>query len=301
MNRYKVNLKNNQSMLLYANSETEIEEIFKHDVDEIESITPYTDKSHEDYIEKIKQKSEFLGKTYPNREVYKCNYYKGYLIIELSKDKTDDIYYDFALYTEYKNERFTDPIFKYTSTPKEVYELINTRESEYIILSRRCYGEPKLSKPKELKGIKSIGSAVFIPKHCKPQIFVKDNDVYIKHTDYFSYTWLPPKGERTDMPTSYYLKKYFNTDKSEKFIYADCWGSIILRNEAWILIKDIIPFIRTEKEIIVARKIVKLQKQDKYTPNLTTGAEVEWERFWENVSKVVKENLDKNNLPIENK
>lgn len=93
------------------------------------------------------------------------------------------------------------------------------------------------------------------------------------------------------MPTSYYLKKYFNTDKSEKFIYADCWGSIILRNEVWILIKDIIPMIRTEKEILVARKIVKLQKQDKYTPNLTTGAEIEWERFWENVCKVVKENL----------
>ena len=110
------------------------------------------------------------------------------------------------------------------STPKEVYEMISMQYPKYIIYSHRYYGEPKLQKPKELKGIKPIGKATYIPKHCEPQVFIKENDVYIRHTDYFSYTWQPPKGERIDMPISYYMNKYFNTKRNEKFVYPDCWG-----------------------------------------------------------------------------
>ena len=69
------------------------------------------------------------------------------------------------------------------STPEKIYNLLSINNPEYIILQRRYYGQPKLTKPKELKGIKSIGKATFIPKHCEPQVYVKNNDVYIKHTD----------------------------------------------------------------------------------------------------------------------
>ena len=93
-----------------------------------------------------------------------------------------------------------------------------------------------------------------------------------------------------DMPLSYYMNKYFSTKRSEKFIYPDCWGSIILRNEAWILLKDILQMIQTENCTLVAQEILKLQKMDKYTPNFNVSDDIEWIRFWENVCKCVKDN-----------
>ena len=156
---------------------------------------------------------------------------------------------------------------------------------------RRYYGQPKLTKPKELKGIKSIGKATFIPKHCEPQVYVKNNDVYIKHTDYFSYLWRPLEGERIDMQLSYYMEKYFNKTKKEKFVYPDTFGSIILRNEAWIMLKDTLPLILTENNTLIANKIFELQKKDKYTPYDIDDNE--WIRFLENVCKCVKENYKK--------
>ena len=177
------------------------------------------------------------------------------------------------------------------STPEKIYNLLSINNPEYIILQRRCYVEPKLTKPKELKGIKPIGKATFIPKHCEPQIYIKDNDVYIKHTDYFSYLWQPLEGERIDMQLSYYMEKYFNKTKKEKFVYPDTFGSIILRNEAWIMLKDTLPLILTENNTLIANKIFELQKKDKYTPYDIDDNE--WIRFLENVCKCVKENYKK--------
>ena len=151
------------------------------------------------------------------------------------------------------------------STPEKVYKLILIQYPQYIIYSHRYYGEPKLSKPKELKRINPIGKAIYIPKHCEPQIFIKDKDVYIKHTDYFSYIWSPPEGERIDIPLSYYAEKYFNKKKKNKFVYPDCWGSIVLRNEAWILLKDIIPLMETENSILVSKNILQMQRYDNYS------------------------------------
>lgn len=293
MNRYKVTYTNGQTVLIYKKSKEDIDLKLWSDIGKIESITPYMDTSHEEYISKIKQQSEFIGYNKYNNEVYKCKYYKGYIIIQFAKDKKDNTYYDYAEYQEYKNNKFINPITKILSTPREVYELITIQEPQYIIYSHRYYGEPKLSKPKELKGIQSIGKATYIPKHCEPQIFINEKDIYIKHTDYFSYTWQPPKGERIDMPLSYYMKKYFNKSKNNKFVYPDCWGDIILRNEAWILLKDIIPLIKTENITLSARKILQLQRYDRYS-SIDTSNECEWINFWENVCRCIKDYLEKN-------
>ena len=290
MNRWKITYTNGQVIPIYKKSKEDIDFKLWSEIGEIESITPYTDTSHEKYIEKIKQQSEFLGYDRYNYEVYKCKYNKGYILIQLAKDKSDNTYYDYAQYQEYKNCDLINPVTKTMSTPKEVYEMISMQYPKYIIYSHRYYGEPKLQKPKELKGIKPIGKATYIPKHCEPQVFMKDNDVYIRHTDYFSYTWQPPKGERMDMPLSYYMNKYFSTKRSEKFIYPDCWGSIILRNEAWILLKDILQIIQTENYTSVAQEILKLQKTDKNSTSFSISDDMEWIRFWENVCKCVKDN-----------
>ena len=293
MNRYKITFYNGQSLLLYKPSMNEINtSLYEHDFGGIQSITPYTDQSHEEYITKIKQQSEFIG--YDRQyETYKCLYYKGYLIIQFVKDNSDNTYYDYTQYQEYKNNRIINPITKTMSTPEKVYKLILIQYPQYIIYSHRYYGEPKLSKPKELKRINPIGKAIYIPKHCEPQIFIKDKDVYIKHTDYFSYIWSPPEGERIDIPLSYYAEKYFNKNRKNKFVYPDCWGSIVLRNEAWILLKDIIPLMETENSILVSKNILQMQRYDNYS-SIDTNNECEWLNFWENVCLSVKDYLEKN-------
>lgn len=88
------------------------------------------------------------------------------------------------------------------------------------------------------------------------------------------------------------MNKYFNfnTKRNEKFVYPDNWGDIILRNEAWILLKNILPIMQTENYISVAQEILKLQKMDKYSPSFSVGDDMECIRFWENVCKCVKEN-----------
>jgi hypothetical protein len=240
------------------------------------------------YIDKIKSVGKFLGYDNKNREVYECFYYKGRIIVKLSKDTTDNTYYDFAEYQEYIKGSLIEPMLFTLSNPKEVWEIIIRPEPEYIIYSHRYYGKSKLSKPKELKGIKSIGNATFIPKRCKPQIYLKDNDIWIKHTDYFSSSWRPPEGERIDMPLNYYLGTYFNTVRNKKFIYADNWGSIVLRDEAWILLKDYLTLALTENHVIFAKNVLNKQRIDKYTPYMTDDNENNWSRFWEDVCKVIK-------------
>lgn len=289
MNRYKITFEDDTELLLYYQSE---QEIIDHYTDtsfgKIKSVAQYTDMSHEIYIDKIKQLSHFLGYDYKNRECYECNYLKGKLIIKLSKDSTDNTYYDFAEYQEIKRGQKVYPVTFTMSTPKEVYELISQGEPKYIVYSHRYYGEPKLTRPKELKGIKSIGKAEFIPKHSNPQIFIKDNDIWIKHTDYFSSMWIPPKGEKTGMPLSYYANKYFNKNRSDKFVYPDCYGSIVLRNEAWIQLKNFMPLVEDKENIFVCN-MIKEQSKDKYTQFGTQETINHWERFWENVYKVINQ------------
>lgn len=93
------------------------------------------------------------------------------------------------------------------------------------ILHSRIYGQPKLNKPSELRGIKQSGSAMFGAK-CKCPIFVTDFGVYVKHRDWFSgYISIP------DATTQGIIDK-----KKNKFIYNDNFGSVVLRGEAWIRI-----------------------------------------------------------------
>lgn len=101
------------------------------------------------------------------------------------------------------------------------------------IIEARKYGEPKLTKPKALKGLKGA-SIDFIPKKCKFQYFKTDEDLYILCRDFFSPVFRPP-AEDMGMPLDAILKKHFNVGKKSKnFVYPDCWGSVVLRNEAWL-------------------------------------------------------------------
>ena len=291
MKRWKLTYIDNTQRLYYSNS---CEELSKRK--DIKSIEPYTDDTYMSYIEKIKSHCTLLKQQVHNdsiREYYSCDYNKGNLVIRLSKDISDNIYYDLAAYQEHKTSSFIYPITFTLSTPKKVYELINIPSLEYIVYSHRYYGQPKLSKPKELKNINSIGSATFISKKCSPQIYIKDNDIYIKHTDYFSSLWRPPKGEIGN-EQSYYLNKYFNINSSKKFIYGDNFASIVLRNEAWILLKNSVQIIKsTDNYLIFVKLVISQQKLDKYSYLNTEDMLTQWENFYMNVYSLVKDYLKK--------
>lgn len=255
-------------------------------------ITSYEDDSYMEYvnhIQKIGQLKQIIKRNNEQREIYECDCFLGKMLVRISKDLRDNIYYDYTEYQIWKSKRILEPILWTMSNPTEVDNLLTIKPMQYEQYSFRKYGQPKLDKPKELKNVKAVGSAVFVPKKCNPQIFLKDNDVWIKHTDYFSNIWRPPVGERTDMPLSYYANKYFGKSKKEKFIYADNWAGIVLRNEAWLCIRDLIPLCnwREINDVQIAQMILDSQKEKLRFSDI----DLEWERFWENVVKVVRKEI----------
>ena len=102
---------------------------------------------------------------------------------------------------------------------------------EYQEISSRRYGEPKLIKPIELKGLKHTYSIINGVR--KNQIFIKNNDIWIKDNDYFS-TYLSQEKAKE-------LGLKFNIKK--KFVYNDNYGPIVLRGEGWLCIKNLLLYI----------------------------------------------------------
>lgn len=298
MKRWKIKYENGQELLWYSPTRPNLNKDTVNIIDaDIISVTEYLNAEYMNYINLIKENSSLITvyqKSNSIREIYQCTYYKGTIYITLSRDISDNVYYDIAYYQEHTKYRILMPVTQTISTPKEVWNLLSIANLEYIVYSHRYYGEPKLSKPKELKNIKSIGNAEFYSKKCNPKIFIQNNDVFIQHTDYFSSVWRSPVNE-IGKPLGYYTKKYFNIERKEKFIYADNWGSIVLRNEAWVQLKNVIPLIQTENENIFAEIIINLQKQDKYSDITISEVEFHWRHFWCNVYKCIKTYLSNNN------
>ena len=281
-------------LVLYGDTPEEIREKWNC-VDKDCEIIPYENDEYIGYIDKIKAVSEYVGQYhrkngYEIRECYKITCFCGKVLIQFTLDTRDNTYVDCVHYQVWEWGYILVPITWTFSNPRDFYNnIVNVGRMKYIEYSFGSYGQPKLDKPKELKGVKTIGSVDFIAKHCKPQIFIKDNDVWIKHTDYFSPEWRPPAGERIDMPTSYYLKKYFGKTKSEKFIYSDCWGSIILRNEAWIKLENLIPLCKYREMNYSQIASDVLSQQKRSIKGMSDEVCLEWERYWQNVVKYVCE------------
>jgi hypothetical protein len=169
-------------------------------------------------------------------------------------------------------------------------EVFMKSEIEYTIHSLRFYGEPKLSKPKELRGIKQIGSVDFVLDKCKCQIFALENDIWVKHNDYFSRDYVPLDKE-SGLPLDYFMMKFKGKVKNKKFVYGDAWGGVVLRNEAWIRIINLAEEIKRQRSIIKLKQEI-LEQQEKLHEfekgDLWVG---DWERFWENVIKEIKNKM----------
>lgn len=158
---------------------------------------------------------------------------------------------------------------------------------KYNLYSHRFYGEPKLAKPKELKGIKQILSIEYIPKKCRCQVFILDNDVWIKHGDYFSET-ISPEPHELGMPLDYFAEKHLGKSRPKKFIYGDAWGSVVARNEAWIKIDNLVNEVNSDKFVLdIINEITR--KQERYHDFEEYELSCSYmERFWENLVKELK-------------
>lgn len=168
------------------------------------------------------------------------------------------------------------------STPSEFINKYLNNKVEFIEYSVRTYGEPKLSKPKELKGINKSYSIEYIPKKCKCQVFLNGNDVWVKHTDYFS-PRLEIESEDLGAPLSVLVDKYMDkSSRKSKFVYDDSWGDIVLRNEAWICIKNLVTQKNTSHPIDILENILRQQeKKSRFSLKENELENTDMSRFYE--------------------
>ena len=148
--------------------------------------------------------------------------------------------------------------------------------------SFRRYGEPKLTKPKKLKGIKQIMSIDYVPKKCRCPIFILDSDVWIRHNDYFSEP-MRLSLEDMGMPLGHVAKKHMDKGKRQKFIYPDAWGSIVLRNQAWICIYNLLKQIEENRFQLDIINDIREQQERLHGFDEYDLCSTDMERFWEKV------------------
>lgn len=235
------------------------------------------------YINKILEVPHRIKHDFKGREILIFNLKHSTLYVRLFKE--DDLYLDCLEYQEHRKGMFIAPITWTLCTPEELYNnILHIKNIEIEKYSMRYYGQPKLTKPKELKGINRAFSVNFL-KNCSCQCFIKDNDIWIKHSDYFSSSLKDSNTFGT--PLEYRIKYYgLSSKKRSGFVYNDCWGDIVLRNEAWLVIRNIIPLAKryNENELYenVISEFCKLEHLNKYDLDET------WEFSFENVVKNLK-------------
>lgn len=282
MKRFNVN----GAKLYYDDIETA-----KKNWSDIENIYEIPNEEHLKYINEILEKSKVLAeiKGERNKQIWLETYTPcGKCEIKLLKDMNDNTYYDYLLYRLHKNGALISPTLWTVSNPENFVKELLTDDIEYTMLCRAN----KVSKPKELNGVKSIGSIPHIVNlrgsvKATAQIFILNNDVYIKFNDYFSPAYC--KEEDIGTSLSYRANKYLDKRISQKFVYDDNWGEIILRRRAWIKISNVIPLMY-QLDYVQLAKVLQMQqwKYHKFTDDC--GAE-EWQRTFESVVKCIKNYL----------
>ena len=255
-----------------ANPNAEIEECF--------------DYEYLDAINYIINKSEFYKVDYKGRDIYKIDIPLGYILYRPLM--SEGLLLDCVEYQLWTRERFVNPITWTMSDVNEFNDKFfnNTKPIMFEVHTFRKYGEPKMKKPKELNKISSCFKVDFIPKKCSCQCFKKDDDLYIHHKDFFSEEM---RYDDCDFgtPLEYRAKKYLNIVKANKFSYSDSWGSIVCRNEAWIVFKNIFSNSKiVANPSLLSRELLKVfSKYHKVSDTYFVGGD--WEYFFERLAKEV--------------
>ena len=105
---------------------------------------------------------------------------------------------------------------------------------------------------------------------------------------------MPSDDNDLGKPLNHTIQKYFpdSNQKREKFVYNDNWGGVILRNEAWIKLNNLVHIIKRQDyfEPDVRYKIIDLQEQYHH---MRCGELLvsDMERMWERLLKLIKEEV----------
>jgi len=176
----------------------------------------------------------------------------------ISRDSADGKFYDYCRYRLHKHHRVIEPVCWNASTPAEFV-------SKFLLVAPVAFevlcSSPKISKPVELKGVKPIASIDCGGRAC--QVFIKGEDAYIKHGNYFS-------------PTVTALSS------------PDGKGHMYVRI-AWLKISNLIPVVSCLSAVQVSKLIWdKLRSYHRWDES---EHNCEWERFGEQVANVIKRTL----------
>lgn len=159
-------------------------------------------------------------------------------------------------YRDIDKGRLTIPVTWAITTQDAFFEMFGEEWSvQFDEYSARRYGEPKLEKPTVLSGVKK--SFTVCTGKASHQCFINKDDIWVKHNDYFSEIWKPPLEEANQTMTALLTKYFGKSNKSQKFIYSDCFGAIVLRGQAWLRIRNAArlivskPFMPTPVAVII--------------------------------------------------
>lgn len=252
-------------------------------------ISEIDDSEHVPFIKCIIKKSDKLYEVCKNgyqlQEFFNYISDIGKFTIILFKDLRDNHYYDYMEYSHYKKYSYIHPLLKTMTTPQKFYEEFITKSdfSFEIISITKCPGNgEKLAKPTDLKGVNQIGSVKF--SKALNGVFVCGNDLYIKCNDYFSPS-LETQPQDVGTSLSYRVKKYLGKAKTEKFIYADSWGDIVLKQKAWLKFSGFISLLPHYNDTQIADMCCeKIQRHH----HLKDELEVEWHIMFEDICKLVR-------------
>lgn len=237
------------------------------------------DDSHKEYCEKISSAAVEVLYDHKGRQVYKVPVNSGFSLVRLYKDDEDSTWYDYIEY-QLSDVSYVKPTLFTIGNPKDFYDTY-MNEIKFNMIQFASHGK-KLTKPKELKGLKKNFSVKFIGR-TTCECYIIGNDVWIKHMDYFSPEYCRPEDVGT--PLNYRLKKYGIKEKGKKFIYDDNWGAIVLRQTAWLRIDNIVNISQNMLPSKMANIICDLQKKyHKFTSDL----DLEWNRFYEEIIENIR-------------
>lgn len=231
----------------------------------------------QDALTRIRQRGELLCSE-RGQSIYRIAHPEGDVVVRTFAGASHVYYQLYAL-----GEQIVPTFWDVAAAEDFCRRFLDRRPLGIRLHSARRYGEPKLKKPMELKGHRQNFSVAF-RENCRCPCFVCGDDVWIHHRDYFSEAWKAPAND-AGRSQEYYLTKYFGLEAHSKFVYSDNYGPIILRNEAWLVVMNLIPFLDCGKPeqgyLLLLRDFLALIQME--------SLEYSWNEFWH---QVVYQTLD---------
>lgn len=249
-------------------------------------IEPYDDDGYLRYIDLLIDAADDSCIDYRGRTVLRRLFPWGELKLRLTR--MGDSWYDMCEFQEQNNNAHIVNFMWTLSEPKLVWEKFFGYEVRYELLQCVCksYGQRPI-KPKELKGMKPVFGVKFIK--LKSQVFVKDNDIYIYHNEYFC-PEMPIDPADYGTPFSYRANKYLGKNASKKFIYDDNWGSILLHNVAWCKFVNFMKLFEIMKPNDIAL-LMRDKTYDFHNFDKTKGDTFQWLAFYEQICNGIVDHM----------